>query len=329
MSDQSPILSMPYIQPAQAQKHVTHNEALFLLDAVVQLAVEDATLSAPPASPAPNARYIVGGSATGDWAGNENSVALYTNGAWTFFVPIAGWHADILSTGATLRFDGTDWVSPVSAPIQNVDHAGINATADDTNRLTVAADATLLTNVGDGHQLKVNKAAPADTASLLFQTGYSGRAEMGTTGTDDFAIKVSDDGATYRDAIVVEADTGAVQMPQGQCYLEDVFIMNDTSFNMPIPFSDPARILMWLSVNIIGRFYLFSITGNLSGANNFGSMFVSPPGSLNFLSGPLNGTTGPASSINVSVDSTTATKRLFIENRLGSNRLFTLSTMGK
>lgn len=329
MSDQSPILSMPYIQPAQAQKHVTHNEALFLLDAVVQLAVEDVALSSPPASPAPDARYIVGASATGDWEGNDNSVALYANGAWTFFVPVAGWHADVLSTGETLRFDGTSWVSPASAPIQNVDHVGINAAADDTNRLTVAADATLLTNDGNGHQLKVNKAAPADTASLLFQTGYSGRAEMGTTGVDDFTIKVSDDGATYREAIVVEADTGAVQMPQGQCYFEDVFILNDTSFNMPIPFSDPARILMWLSVNIIGRFYLFSITGNLSGASNFGGMFISPPGSLNFLGGPLSGTTGPANAINISVDTTTATKRLYIENRLGSNRLFTLSTMGK
>ena len=329
MSDQSQILSLPYIQPAQAQKHVTHNEALFMLDAIVQLAVEDVPLIAPPASPAPNARYIVGASATGDWAGHDNSVALYTNGAWAFFAPVAGWHADVLSTGQTMRFDGSDWVSPTAAPLQNVDHVGINATADNTNRLTVAADATLLTNDGDGHQLKVNKAAPADTASLLFQTGYSGRAEMGTTGVDDFTIKVSDDGATYREAIVVEADTGAVQMPQGQCYFEDVFIMNGTSFNMPIPFSDPARILMWLSVNIIGRFYLFSITGNLSGANNFGSMFVSPPGSLNFLSGPLSGTTGPASAINISVDTTTATKRLYIENRLGSNRLFTLSTMGK
>ncbi len=329
MSDQSQILSMPYIQPAQAQKHVTHNEALFLLDAVVQLAVEDVNLTAPPASPGANERYIVGTSATGDWSGNDNSVALYSNGAWTFFTPVAGWHADVLSTGETLRFDGTNWVYPTSAPLQNVDHVGVNATADDTNRLTVAADATLLTNDGDGHQLKVNKAAPADTASLLFQTGYSGRAEMGTTGVDDFTIKVSDDGSTYRDAIVVEADTGAVQMPQGQCYFEDIFILNDTSFNMPIPFSNPARILMWLSVNIIGRFYLFSITGTLSGANNFGSMFVSPPGSLNFLSGPLDGTTGPANAINISVDTTTATNRLYIENRLGSNRFFTMSTMGK
>ena len=49
MSEQSPVLSMPYIQPAQAQKHVTHNEALRILDAVTQLSVISTELDAPPA----------------------------------------------------------------------------------------------------------------------------------------------------------------------------------------------------------------------------------------------------------------------------------------
>jgi len=329
MSDRSQILSVPYIQPAQAQKHVTHNEALYVLDAIVQLAVEDVPLSTPPASPAPASRYIVGAVATGAWENKDGSVALFTDGVWAFFEPVAGWHADILSTGATLRFDGADWSPPSTPPLQNIDHVGINAAADDTNRLTVSADATLLTNEGGDHQLKVNKAAAGDTASLLFQTGFSGRAEMGTTGSDDFAIKVSDDGSAYKDALIVEADTGAVQMAQGQCYFEDVFILDGSSFSMEIPFSNPARIMMWLSVNLIGRFYLFSITGTLSGANNFSPMFINPPGSLNFLSGPLTGTTGPAGGINISIDTTTATKRLFIENRLGTNRFFTLATLGK
>ena len=35
----SPRLALPFIQPSQAQKHVTHNEALQLLDAVVQLRI--------------------------------------------------------------------------------------------------------------------------------------------------------------------------------------------------------------------------------------------------------------------------------------------------
>ncbi len=40
-------LQLPYLAAAQAQKHITHNEALRLLDAMVQLAVLDRTRTAP------------------------------------------------------------------------------------------------------------------------------------------------------------------------------------------------------------------------------------------------------------------------------------------
>ena len=48
MSDLSPILSLPLLQASQAQKHVTHNEALMQLDLLVQLTVADRTRTAPP-----------------------------------------------------------------------------------------------------------------------------------------------------------------------------------------------------------------------------------------------------------------------------------------
>ena len=51
--DQTNNLNLPYIMPQQAQKHVTHNEALRDLDTIVQLAALDRDLAAPPASPAP------------------------------------------------------------------------------------------------------------------------------------------------------------------------------------------------------------------------------------------------------------------------------------
>ena len=47
----TPRLALPAIEAAQAQKHVTHNEALALLDCLVQLTVESRTLAAPPLSP--------------------------------------------------------------------------------------------------------------------------------------------------------------------------------------------------------------------------------------------------------------------------------------
>jgi hypothetical protein len=61
----------------------------------------------------------------------------------------------------------------------------------------------------------INKAASGDTASMLFQTGYSGRAEIGTAGNDDFNIKVCDPSAQWREAISVNHQTGKVSFPNG------------------------------------------------------------------------------------------------------------------
>jgi hypothetical protein len=90
---------------------------------------------------------------------------------------------------------------------------GVSATPDATNRLSVSAPATLLNNAGAGHQLKINKASTADTASLLFQTAWSGRAEMGLAGSDDFTVKVSPDGSAFYTGFAVAAADGRVTLP--------------------------------------------------------------------------------------------------------------------
>ena len=90
---------------------------------------------------------------------------------------------------------------------------GVNATADTTTKFAVAAAASLFNHAGAGHQHKINKAAAGDTASLLFQTATSGRAEMGTAGDDDFHFKVSADGSTWKEAIVIDRTTGIVALP--------------------------------------------------------------------------------------------------------------------
>jgi hypothetical protein len=63
--------------------------------------------------------------------------------------------------------------------------------------------------------LKVNKAGEGETASLLFQSAYEGRAEMGLAGSDDFAVKVSADGTAWHEAIRVAWATGRVGFPSG------------------------------------------------------------------------------------------------------------------
>lgn len=207
-------LNLPYILPAQAQKHVTHNEAIKALDAILHLAVLSRLLSSPPASPAGGDRYLVPAGATGAWTGQAKAVAAWQDDAWTFYPPRAGWLAYVLDENVMLAFKGGDW-APAGFDIVLPDRIGINATADATNRLAVASPASLFTNEGAGHQIKVNKASAGDTASLLFQTGWSGRAEMGLAGSDAFRVKVSADGASFVDAMVADPATGRVRFPAG------------------------------------------------------------------------------------------------------------------
>lgn len=215
----TPLLGLPYLAAAQAQKHVTHNEALSLLDGLVQGGVKSRQLASPPASPANGDRYVVAANATGAWAGADGKLAFFCDGDWRLLAPREGWRLWVDDEDMLIAFDGAGWraaviVPPPPPPPQTLERLGINATADATNRLAVAARATLLNHDGTSHQLKVNKATSADTASLLFQTGYSGRAEMGTTGSDSFRIKVSADGSTFTDALSADAATGTVTAHQ-------------------------------------------------------------------------------------------------------------------
>jgi hypothetical protein len=209
MPDATPLLELPYILPAQAQKHVTHNEAIARLDALTQLAVEDRTRTVPPDTPAEGARHIVAAGATAAWDGQDDKVAVLVNGGWLFLAPRPGWCAYVMAETAALIFDGAQWVDP-PRNLDNLPGVGIATTSDAVNRLAVAAQASLFSHDGAGHRVKVNKASAGDTASLLFQSGWSGRAEMGLSGSDDFTIKISPDGVTWQEAMHFDAASGAV-----------------------------------------------------------------------------------------------------------------------
>jgi Protein of unknown function (DUF2793)/Chaperone of endosialidase len=241
----TPNLALPYLMPAQAQKHVTHNEALRALDALVHLTVLDRHLVAPPAPlPADGACYLVAAVGTAAWAGHTDQIAAFQDGAWMFYAPREGWTAWVADEDVGLVYSGAAWTMANDPPgtaatlfaahtaaadphptyllaaeaaaaltgqaIENVDRLGINAAADATNRLAVSGAATLLTHAGNGHQIKVNKSAVADTASLIFQTGFSGRAEFGLTGDDNFHVKVSANGTAFTEALVIDAATGNI-----------------------------------------------------------------------------------------------------------------------
>lgn len=207
MTDVSSLLALPYLKPAQAQKHVTHNEALRLLDVLVQLTVTGFGTTTPPALPVTGEIHAIGPGATGDWDGHDNELAARIDEAWIFMVPQQGWRAYGHDDGTLRVWDGSDWAPAFSefseSDLQNVSGVGINTSSDSTNRLALEAPATLLSHDGDDHRLKINKAATGDTASLLFQSNWSGRAEIGPIGGDDFLFKVSPDGSSWTSALAL------------------------------------------------------------------------------------------------------------------------------
>ena len=210
MSD-TPLLAIPYLAASQAQKHVTHNEALSLLDGLIHLSVMARTLSAPPATPADGDRYLVAATPTLAWSGHAGQVALRMEGAWRFLNPRKGWLLWVEAETLLLVYDGTTWtLPPPPTSLQNLALLGINATADATNKLAVSSSSVLFNHAGAGIQFKINKTAASDTASLLFQTGFSGRAEIGMTGDDNLHFKVSADGLGFNESWIVAAGSGLV-----------------------------------------------------------------------------------------------------------------------
>ena len=114
----TPRFSLPLLTTAQAQKEVTHNEALTLIDALIQPSVEAGPQDAPPADPDEGQCWLVGDAPTGDWAGRAQAIAVWTAGGWRFAAPREAMRAWRIADGAWLRFEGGIWVapSPVAEP---------------------------------------------------------------------------------------------------------------------------------------------------------------------------------------------------------------------
>ncbi|MBO6899844.1 MAG: DUF2793 domain-containing protein [Rhizobiaceae bacterium] len=215
--EKSAILGLPYIMPSQAQAHVTHNTALDLLDALVQLGVESATATEPPTEPADGDRYIVPSDATGEWASHVDELAVFRDGGWLYLTPPAGALAWVKDSSVLCVHSGGGWpqIDGAGSGVSALTMLGINSAASTSQRLAVASGSTLLDEENGSHRLLVNKAAGADTASLILQTGHEARAELGLTGSDDFRLIVSADGAVWHDSLVATRASGELSAPNG------------------------------------------------------------------------------------------------------------------
>ena len=214
---------LPLVAAAQAQKHVTVNESIALLDAVTQLRVVSSTTTTPPVSAQDGTAYYVPVGATGDWATHEGEIAVVTNGAWRYVVPKTGWQMFNEELGINQLFDGTNWLdcalastlngSSIQYKIDEIDHT-ISAGASSTTITAIPANAQVIGVTG--------RVIQEITGSLTsWQLGVSGALNrygsglgllnnsftLGLTGApvtyySATALELTADGGTFTDGIV-------------------------------------------------------------------------------------------------------------------------------
>ncbi|PHS26264.1 MAG: ribonuclease III [Robiginitomaculum sp.] len=186
---QTPNLLLPYILEAQAQKHVTHNEAIRALDALVQLVMTSQSLTAPPAAPLEGERYIVGTSAPGVWAGKDTQIAAWQDGAWAYYMPQSGWRAWITDQALMVYFDGTDWQSLLRGPdfIANISPMGAQSRFE-----LLEEEVTLVGPFTDSTIMIPDRA-------IVF--GVSTRTLTAITGANSYDCGLSTDSGQYGSAL--------------------------------------------------------------------------------------------------------------------------------
>lgn len=221
-SDFTPRLGLPYLLSNQAQKHVTVNESLQTLDSLCMASVLGKA-SAPPAEPIEGDAWLLATAPQGIWnIGQEHDLVVYVDQAWRQFTPRIGWRIWDVSTSALCVYNGESWIAlaPGDTPpsqLQNLGKLGLGTTATDANPLAVELNAALFnakpSDAGGSGDLRViyNKVEASGTASFLFQTGWSGRGEVGLTGDDRLTLKVSADGSNWREGWVLDAATSTAE----------------------------------------------------------------------------------------------------------------------
>lgn len=215
--DQTPRIGLSYLSANQAMKHVTLNESLRRLDAVVQLSAVSRSEATQPQAPLAAASYILPPGKSGeDWDFMaEGAIASFQDGAWFEIAPREGWLAWIEDEASLLVLTGEGWQAVQGAGGGPFETLGINSEADETNRLTVRSDAELLTyddvTPGTGNARKlINRADGTKVASVVFQTDFTGEAEFGLAANGGFELRTSDDGVLFDTALSVDTATANV-----------------------------------------------------------------------------------------------------------------------
>jgi len=189
-------LNLPYILTAQAQKEVTHNDALNLLDIFTRPVVQAIGQNVPPGSPETGSCYAVGASPSGAFIGHEHAVACYTSNGWLFAAPFKWLEVVNEADQARYVYDGSAWV-PFGMILR-----------DSGEYLRVERFEETLSCSG----ASVTLATPIpDRATVL---AVNTRVNTAITGASSFDIGVSGDLARYGDDVGIALDTTNIGLSQ-------------------------------------------------------------------------------------------------------------------
>ena len=227
-------LDLPFLQAGQALKNITHNEALQRLDSGLYLSCSNMGATSLPDNPAEDLVLLVSHSPDITLSDRIGQIAVFTANGWVWFTPKPGWSLWD-ETEQTLRiYNGESWVPPMKETLQDsLPKLGLNAAATTAQRLSISSESSLFNHDGNSHRLTLNRAAQDDTASLIFQTGFTGVAELGLTGSGGFSLKTSSDGTNFIEKLSTPAAYNGVQSPAFRSKL--ISVENDAAVLIPTP----------------------------------------------------------------------------------------------
>jgi hypothetical protein len=101
---------LPLLAAGQAQKEITHNESLTLIDALVSPVVQSIAPASLPVSPQIGQCWIAGAGSSGAWIGKDLAIAIWTTGGWRFVGAYSGLAVWSVADAMMVRFDGAAWI---------------------------------------------------------------------------------------------------------------------------------------------------------------------------------------------------------------------------
>ncbi len=174
----TPRFGLTLLEAAQAQKHMTVNEALARLDALAAGRAEALAATAPPPAPAEGEVWGVGSGATGEWAGQEGRLALRLGGGWEFADPWPGLRLFDAEIGAPATYLPDGWVPGLLAA--GPSGAGLMARVAEIDH-AIAPGATSTTAPAIPDKAVVIGISARVTAEILGASGWS----LGVAGAAD------------------------------------------------------------------------------------------------------------------------------------------------